>query len=164
MHSYLVVPEVSSERRAYIPIGYVPAETICTNLLFVVLGGELYHFGILTSRFHNAWMRMVAGRLKSDYRYSQDLVYNTFPWPNPSDEQRQNVEVCAQAVLYAREAHPGKSLADLYDPDKMPADLLAAHKALDAAVEAAYGVDFGGDEEKIVAHLFKLYAELTAEE
>ena len=106
-------------------------------------------------------MRTVAGRLESRYRYSQDLVYNTFPWPTVSEEQRSGIERCAQAVLDARDAHPGKSLADLYDPDKMPSDLLAAHKALDAAVEAAYGVDFGGDEEKIVAHLFKLYAQMT---
>ena len=160
-HAYLVVPKVSSERREYVPIGYVFAETICTDLLFVILDGGLYHFGILTSQFHNAWMRTVAGRLESRYRYSQDLVYNTFPWPTVSEEQRSGIERCAQAVLDARDAHPGKSLADLYDPDKMPSDLLAAHKALDAAVEAAYGVDFGGDEEKIVAHLFKLYAQMT---
>ena len=104
-------------------------------------------------------MRVVAGRLKSDYRYSVDLVYNTFPWPDPTEAQRTEIERLAQAVLDARDAHPGKSLADLYDPDKMPADLLAAHHALDAAVEAAYGVGFQGDEEKIVAHLFGLYAQ-----
>ena len=156
---YLVVPEVSSKRRDYIPIGYVSPETICTNLVFIVPDGGLYHFGVLTSQFHNAWMRVVAGRLKSDYRYSQNLVYNTFPWPEPSGAQRSEIEARAQAVLDARDAHPGKSLADLYDPDKMPADLLAAHHALDAVVEVAYGVDFQGDEEKIVAHLFGLYAQ-----
>ena len=123
----------------------------------------LYEFGVLSSLTHNAWMRRVTGRLKSDYQYSGAIVYNNFVWPNPTDDQRAAIESCAQAVLDAREAHPDRSLADLYDPDKMPSDLLAAHKALDAAVEAAYGVDFGGDEEKIVAHLFKLYAELTEE-
>ena len=156
---YLVVPEVSSERRVYVPIGYVSPEMICTNLVFIVPEGGLYHFGILTSQFHNAWMRVVAGRLKSDYRYSVDLVYNTFPWPDPTEAQRAEIERLAQAVLDARDAHPGKSLADLYGPDKMPADLLAAHHALDAAVEAAYGVGFQGDKEKIVAHLFGLYAQ-----
>lgn len=158
---YLVVPKVSSERREYVPIGYVQPEVIPTDLLFVVLDGGLYEFGILTSQFHNAWMRTVAGRLKSDYRYSQDLVYNTFIWPDPTLEQKRTIEQAAQAVLDARDAHPGKTLADLYDPDKMPSDLLAAHKTLDKAVEEAYSVDFNGDEEKIVAHLFKLYAKTS---
>lgn len=116
------------------------------------------------SQTHNAWMRTVAGRLKSDYNYSNTIVYNNFPWPSPTDEQKAAIEACAQGVLDAREAHPGKSLADLYDPDKMPQDLIAAHAALDAAVEAAYGINFNGDEERIVAHLFKLYAELTSKE
>ena len=106
-------------------------------------------------------MRIVAGRLKSDYRYSP-VVYNTFAYPEPTQKQRESIATCAQAILNARAKYPNKSLADLYDPDKMPSDLLAAHKALDKAVEAAYGVDFDGDEEKIVAHLFKLYAEKTA--
>lgn len=163
-HDYLVVPKVSSQRRRYVPIGYVPAGTICSDLLFIVPEGGIYHFGILCSQMHNAWMRTVAGRMKSDYRYSQALVYNTFPWPESSHGQQVEIEVCAQGVLNVRESYAELTLADLYDPDKMPADLLAAHKALDVAVEAAYGVDFGGDEEKIVAHLFKLYAEKTANE
>ena len=108
-------------------------------------------------------MRTVAGRLKSDYRYSGGIVYNNFIWPDPTPEQHAVIESCAQGVLNAREAHPGATLVDLYDPDKMPTDLLAAHKELDAAVEAAYDVDFNGDEEKIVAHLFKLYAEIAGE-
>ena len=107
-------------------------------------------------------MRTVCGRLKSDYRYSGGMVYNNFVWPQPSEEQRAAIEATAQAILDARAAHPGKSLAQLYDPDKMPPDLRAAHAANDAAVEAAYSVRFGGDEERIVAHLFKLYAEKTA--
>lgn len=121
-------------------------------------------------------MRAIAGRLKSDYRYSKDIVYNNFVWPGAlehpdipveeviSEEVRRKVEDCAQAVLDARDAYPDKSLADLYDPDKMPDDLRAAHNALDRAVEEAYGADFNGDEEKIVAHLFKLYAEMTKEQ
>ena len=161
-HPYLVVPKVSSARRHYVPVGYVPAETICSDLLFMVPEGGLYEFGVVASMRHNAWMRAVAGRLKSDYRYSQNLVYNTFPWPDPTPEQRSRIEACAQAVLDARAAHPGDSLATLYDPDLMPADLLAAHHALDAAVEAAYGVDFAGDETQIVAHLFRLYAQTAS--
>lgn len=158
---YLVIPRHSSERRTYIPIGFESPNNIASDAVSIVAAAEVYHFGILHSQVHNAWMRTVAGRLESRYRYSGGVVYNTFPWPNPTFEQKERIEQCAQAVLDARENHLGKSLADLYDPDKMPADLLSAHKALDAAVEAAYGVNFNGDEEKIVAHLFKLYAELT---
>lgn len=142
----------------------------------VIANATLYQFGILESQFHNAWMRTVCGRLKSDYRYSGGVVFNNFPWPGAMPENlgtpveqlvapdvRGRIEVCAQAVLDARKAHSGTTLADLYDPDKMPCDLLAAHKALNAAVEAAYDVELDGDEEKIVAHLFNLYAKLTEE-
>ncbi|MBP5620378.1 MAG: hypothetical protein J6X44_00020, partial [Thermoguttaceae bacterium] len=159
---YLVVPQVSSERRTYIPIGYLPFSTIVSNAVYVIPRASLYDFGLTTSQMHNAWMRLIAGRLESRYRYSP-VVYNTFAYPNPTPEQRETIETLAQAVLDARANYPDKSLADLYDPDKTPPDLLAAHKALDKAVEAAYGVDFDGDEEKIVAHLFKLYAEKIAE-
>lgn len=161
---YLIIPKASSQRRFYVPIGFMPPDVIASDLVATAEHAEPWHFGVLTSQVHNAWMRIVAGRLKSDYRYTPGLVYNTFPWPDPSIGQRAKIEVCAKAVLGAREAHAGKSLAELYDPDKMPTDLLEAHKALDAAVEAAYGVDFGGDEGKIVAHLFKLYAEKTSGE
>lgn len=154
----IIVPEVSSERRLYVPMGFIGPEMLCSNLVKLVPDASLYHYGVMQSQFHNAWMRVVCGRLKSDYRYSAGIVYNNFIWPNPSDDQRKCIECCAQEVLNAREAYPDKSLADLYDPDKMPASLMEAHKALDAAVEAAYGVDFAGDEEKIVSHLFKLYA------
>ena len=159
----ILVPEVSSERRQYIPMGFISPETFCSNLVRLIPNATIYHYGILQSQFHNAWMRVVAGRRKSDYRYSGGVVYNNFVWPEPTDEQRQAIERCAQVVLDVRDNHPGDSLAALYDPDKMPEDLLAAHRALDAAVEAAYGVDFGGDEEKIVAHLFRLYAERVEE-
>lgn len=161
----IVVPKVSSERRRYIPMGFVGPETLCSDLVFLIPNASLYHFGILQSQFHNAWMRTVAGRLKSDYRYSGGIVYNNFVWPEPTVSQREEVERCAQAVLDARDAQEGATLADMYDPknETFFPELMAAHKALDAAVEAAYGIDFGGDEEKIVAHLFNLYAKKVAE-
>lgn len=145
------------------------------NQLYFVPNGGLYHFGVLMSQSHNAWMRTVCGRLESRYRYTNTIVYNTFPWPGAkpenlslpveqlvSSETRQCIEACAQGVVDARSGYADATLADLYDPDKMPADLLAAHRALDAAVEAAYGIDFDGDEEATVSHLFQLYASLTA--
>lgn len=161
----IVVPKVSSERRRYIPMGFVGPETLCSDLLFLIPNASLYHFGVLQSQFHNAWMRTVAGRLKSDYRYSGGIVYNNFVWPEPTESQREEVERCAQAVLDARDAQEGTTLADMYDPknETFFPELMAAHKALDAAVEAAYGIDFGGDEEKIVAHLFNLYAKKVGE-
>ena len=161
----IVVPKVSSERRRYIPMGFVGPETLCSDLVFLIPNASLYHFGVLQSQFHNAWMRTVAGRLKSDYRYSGGIVYNNFVWPEPTESQREEVECCAQAVLDARDAQEGATLADMYDPknETFFPELMAAHKALDAAVEAAYGIDFGGDEEKIVAHLFNLYAKKVGE-
>lgn len=155
----VIIPEVSSERRHYIPIGFISPDVFCSNKVRLLPDANLYQFGILTSQFHNAWMRVVAGRLKSDYNYSNGVVYNNFIWPNPTPEQKQNIEQLAQRILDARASYPNASLADLYDPDKMPSDLLEAHHALDKAVEESYGVDFDGDEEKIVSHLFKLYAE-----
>lgn len=173
---YIGVPKVSSERRSYIPMGFVDDGMIPGDKLYFIPTDALYVFGLMMSQFHNAWMRVVAGRLKSDYSYANTIVFNNFVWPGVtretldvpveeavSPEVRARIESCAQAVLDARAAHPGKTLADLYDPDKMPMDLLSAHQALDAAVEAAYGVDFDGDEERIVAHLFELYAQLTSE-
>ena len=170
----ILVPKVSSERRRYVPLGFVEPPTLCSDLVFLIPDATLYHFGVLHSQFHNAWMRTVCGRLESRYRYSGGVVYNNFPWPGAAPETlavsverlaplevRERIESCAQAVLDARAVHAGATLADLYDPEKMPSDLLAAHQALDAAVEAAYGVDFGGDEEKIVAHLFELYTQIT---
>ncbi len=155
----ILIPKVSSERRHYVPMGFIDPGTFCSDLVFLIPNATLYDFGVLQSQFHNAWMHTVAGRLKSDYRYSGGVVYNNFVWPDPTASQKKAIEQAAQAVLDARAAHPGKSLAELYDPDKMPSDLLAAHKALDKAVEDAYGVDFNGDEEKIVAHLFMKYSE-----
>ena len=159
----ILIPQTSSERRTYIPIGFVQPGVFCSNAVRLISNASLYHYGVLQSLFHNAWMRIVTGRMKSDYQYAGEIVYNNFIWPDPTPEQRETIEACAHAVLDARNNHPDKSLADLYDPDKMPADLLLAHKALDKAVEEAYRVDFNSDEEKIVAHLFKLYAEATKE-
>ena len=159
---FMAIPEVSSENREYIPVGFVDPFIIASNKLRFVPTDSLYLLGLTLSRAHMAWMRVVSGRLESRYSYSP-AVWNSFIWPDPTPEQREHIEACAQAVLDARDNYPDKSLADLYDPDKMPEDLLAAHKALDRAVEASYGVDFNGDEEKIVAHLFKLYAEATKE-
>ena len=161
----IVIPEVSSERRRYIPMGFIGPEAMCSNLVKLIPNADIYQFGVLQSQVHNAWMRMVAGRLKSDYNYANTIVYNNFVWPEPTDADHAEVERCAQAVLDARATYGGSTLADMYDPDNefLYPMLAKAHRALDAAVEAAYGVDFGGDEEKIVAHLFGLYAEKTSQ-
>lgn len=164
--SYIALPAVSSGRRRYIPIGFVTNGMIPGNKIYYVDNGNLYQFGVLASQFHNAWVRQVAGRLKSDYNYSNTIAYNNLVWPDASPELRERVEECAQAVLDAREAHSEATLADMYNPDNdfLFPDLIAAHAALDAAVEAAYGVDFRGDEELIVAHLFDLYAAAVSSE
>ncbi len=156
----LLIPKVSSERRRYIPIGYLDRGAFASDLVFLVPEASLYHFGILQSRTHNAWMRNVAGRLKSDYRYSAGVVYNNFIWPEPTDDQKVEIEKTAQAVLNARQLHPDSTLADMYDPDNsyMFPELFAAHAALDAAVERAYGLEPGLDEVDLAAHLFRLYA------
>ena len=171
--NYIAIPRVSSEKREYVPIGFLTAETKVTDLLQIIPDASLYHFGILTSRMHNAWMRAVAGRLKSDYRYSKDIVYNNFIWPSfaeaaegkpclcDSASLRLKIEKAAQAVLDARAAHPGSTLADLYDPLAMPADLRKAHDALDALVDKAYGLKPSCSDAERVAHLFNLYAERT---
>lgn len=153
----LCIPMASSQNRDYVPMAFLPQGTVISNLASFIADPGLYVFGVITSSYSMAWMRTVGSRLKSDYRFSASLVYNTFPWPKPTAEQKSAIEHFARVVLDARNNHPGWSLAQLYDPDEMPDDLREAHKALDAAVEAAYGVDFQGDEEKIVEHLFKLY-------
>lgn len=158
------MPKVSSERREYVPVGFLDSETIVNDLLFMIPGASLFHFGVVQSRLHMAWMRLVSGRLKSDYRYSKDLSYNTFPWPDRGalkPAQVQAVEGAAQAVLDARAADPGSTLAQLYDPLLMPADLRAAHTALDRAVEAAYGLRGSLTEAQRVGHLLGLYGALA---
>ena len=131
---YIVIPAVSSERRRYIPIGFLDGNTIATNLVITIPNASLLHFGILISNVHMAWMRAVCGRLKSDYRYSKDIVYNNFPWPSPTDEQKTKIEATAQRILDTRALYPDSSLADLYDPLTMPPELRKAHTANDRAV------------------------------
>ena len=158
---YLLVPRVSSEKRPYVPMGFVDNFVICSDAALLVPGATLYTFGVMSSQFHNAWMRMVAGRLKSDYRYAKDLVYNTFVWPNPTESQKRKIEGKAQAVLDIREECKDAPLGKIYTNMFLYPRLTSAHTALDSAVEEAYGVYFAGDEEKIVGHLFGLYEGLT---
>lgn len=158
--SCIVIPKVSSERRDFIPIGFLNKDTVCTDLLFIIPDASLYHFGILTSTMHMAWTRAVCGRLKSDYRYSNKLVYNNYPWPDATEAQQEKIAELAQGVLDARALYSDSSLADLYDPLTMPPELVAAHRKLDAAVEKAYGRRFKDDAER-VAYLFEKYSELT---
>lgn len=159
---YLIIPQVSSERRRYIPIGFMHPDVIASNLVFVVPDATLYHFGVLTSNVHNAWMRVTCGRMKSDYRYGGDLVYNTFPWPEPTEEQKTKIEQTAQGILDARALYPDSSLADLYDELTMPPELRTAHQKNDRAVMEAYG--FWGklnSESDCVAELMKMYQDLV---
>ena len=158
---YIIVPKVSSERRCYIPMGYLDGSTIPTDLVFIIPEATTYHFGILESSVHMAWMRAIAGRLKSDYRYSKDIVYNNFPWPVPTDVQKEKIELAAQEILDARALYPESSLADLYDELAMPIELRKAHRANDAAVLEAYGFPKDTSEAEIVARLFKMYQDLT---
>lgn len=160
--NYLMIPEVSSERRHYIPIGYMEKDVVASNTVLIIPQASHFHFGVLTSTMHMAWMRCIAGRLKSDYRYTGSIVYNNFPWPKPTDQQREAIEDAAQAVLDARARFSDCSLADLYDPDTMPPELAKAHARLDRLVEKAYGKSFESDAER-VAFLFERYQELTAD-
>lgn len=161
---FIVFPKVSSERRKYVPIGYLDNTTIAGDKLFIIPDTALYHFGILTSNVHMAWMRTVAGRLKSDYSYSNTIVYNNFPWCNPTEAQRTKIEKTAQGILDARALYPDSSLADLYDEATMPIELRKAHRANDRAVMEAYG--FWGklnSESECVAELMKMYQNLVGE-
>ncbi len=159
--SYIIVPSVSSERRRYVPMGFLHADTIPTNLVLIIPSATLYHFGVLESNVHMAWMRAVCGRLEMRYRYSKDVVYNNFPWPDVTEEQRQRIEQTAQAILDARAKYPDSSLADLYDPNTMPYDLLEAHRANDRAVMAAYGFSMKLTESECVAKLLEMYSQLV---
>ena len=158
--TFIVVPSVSSERRRYIPIGFLDKNTIVSNLVLLIPDTTLYHFGILTSNVHMTWTKVVCGRLKSDYRYSKDIVYNNFLWPEATDEQKAIIEKLAQSVLDARANEPNCSLADLYDPLAMPPGLLKAHQALDKAVMKLYGFTKDMAEAEIVAALMERYREL----
>lgn len=166
--TYIIVPSVSSERRRYVPMGFLDDNTIPTNLVLIIPSATLYHFGVLESNVHMAWMRVVCGRLKSDYRYSKDVVYNNFPWPfslhtDEGQEEAAHEEIAqtAQAILDARAKYPDSSLADLYDPATMPYDLLEAHRRNDRAVMQAYGFSTKMTESECVARLFEMYARMT---
>ena len=161
---FLIIPRVSSERRRYVPIGFATSDIISSDAVQIVPNATLYHFGIMTSNVHMAWMRAVCGRLKSDYRYSKKIVYNTFPWPNPTAAQKAKIEQTAQAILDARTLYPDCSLAEMYG-DKMYLfpELLKAHQNNDRAVMQAYGMPIKGTTESIcVAELMKRYQELTS--
>jgi hypothetical protein len=159
---FLVIPESSSERRDYVPIGWLRPPTIPSNLVRVLLDADLWHFGVLTSTMHMAWLRQIGGRIKSDYRYSVGIVYNTFPWPDVTDPQRAKIRTLAQAVLDARAIFPQSTLADLYDTDIMPRQLRSAHGALDDAVDKLYrSAAFTGDRDR-AEHLFGLYERIVA--
>ena len=161
--SCLIIPQVSSQRRRYVPIGYLNGDTICTDKLRIVPNATLYHFGILTSNVHMAWMRAICMRMKSDYSYSRDIVYNNFPWPQPTVVQKIKIEQTAQGILDARSKFPNSSLADLYDELTMPPELRKAHQENDRAVMDAYGWKVSREftESVCVAELFKLYQEIT---
>ena len=160
--TYIIVPAVSSEKRSYVPMGFLMDDTIPTNLVTIIPEASEYHFGILESSVHMAWMRVVCGRLKSDYRYSKDIVYNNFPWPvNPHEAMIETISATAQGILGARALYPDSSLADLYDEVAMPPELRKAHRANDVAVLEAYGFPKDATESEIVARLFKMYQELT---
>ena len=169
--NYLLIPSVSSERRKYVPIGYIEHQVIVSNLVYALPDATLFHFGVMTSSMHNAFMRFTCGRLKSDFRYSNTIVYNNYPWPGfagepLSDKHRTAIEQAAQCVLDARAQFTSSSLADLYDPLTMPPALLKAHQTLDTAVDAAYQPSgskktFASDAER-VAFLFELYQCITS--
>jgi hypothetical protein len=159
--SYILVPRHSSETRRYIPLGFLNKDVIASDAALIIPNASLYHFSILTSNVHMAWMRIVCGRLEMRYRYSKNIVYNNFPWPTPTEEQKAKIEQTAQAILDARAKYPDCSLADLYDEVTMPPELRRAHQDNDRAVMAAYGFDSKMSESDIVAKLFEMYQELT---
>ena len=157
----IVLPVVSSQNRKYIPMDFMPRGVVYTNALFFIDNSSIYDFGILESNIHMSWMRKIAGRLKSDYRYSNTLVYNNFPWPSPTNEQKEKIKNTAQEILDARALYPKDSLADLYDPLTMPPELLKAHQNNDRAVMEAYGLPVKTTTESdAVTFLFNLYSKL----
>lgn len=162
--SYIIIPRVSSEKRRYIPIGFIEPYVIASDAALIVPNASLLHFGVLTSNVHMAWMRVVAGRLKSDYRYSNTVVYNNFPWCDPTPEQKARIEQTAQGILDARAKYPDCSLADLYDELTMPPELRKAHHANDFAVMAAYGFNKKITESECVAELMKMYQNLRKDD
>ena len=164
---YIIVPRHSSQSRRYIPFGFVSPEIVVNDAVQIIPNAKMYHFGIMMSNIHMAWTRAVCGRIKSDYRYSKDIVYNNFPWPEPTAQQRQKIEQTAQAILDARTLYPDSSLADLYDELTMPPELRKAHRLNDMAVMEAYGFAKGSEayrnEAACVAELMKLYQKKVEE-
>ncbi|MGZ9735991.1 DNA methyltransferase [Flavobacterium sp. GNP002] len=160
---FIIIPSVSSERRKYIPIGFENSNVVASNLCLIIPNGNLFHFGVLMSQMHMAWVKTTCGRLKSDFRYSKDIVYNNYPWPeNPTEKQIKTIEEKAQNVLDVRALFPASSLADLYDPLTMPPALVKAHNELDKAVDAAYSKQTFSSEAKRMEFLFELYEKYTA--
>ena len=161
--NYLAIPKVSSEQRRYIPMGFMEPDVLCSDLLFVLHNASLYHFGVMSSNVHMAWMRAIGGRLEMRYRYSIGIVYNNFPWPNPTPKQKAQIEASAQAILDARkkclEDDPKATYADLYDDMVMPYNLKQAHRKNDAAVMNAYGFKLDMTEPECITALIKLYNE-----
>lgn len=160
---FLLIPRHSSEKRRYVPLGFMGHEDLAGDSCLVATNASLFHFGVLSSAMHVAWVRYTCGRLESRYRYSKDIVYNNFPWPEPPEKKHtQAIEQAVQGVIDARARFPGSSFADLYDPAAMPPELTRAHQALDRAVDAAYGRKaFSSDAER-VAFLFELYRQYTS--
>jgi hypothetical protein len=168
---YIIIPRHSSENRRYIPFGFVSPEIVVNDAVQIIPNADLYNFGLLMSNVHMAWVRAVCGRIKSDYRYSKDVVYNNFPWPTPNEAQKAKIEQTAQAILAARALYPDCSLADLYDENTMPPELRTAHQQNDVAVMQAYGFRRRGEDGKLhwltepecVAELMRMYQELVGE-
>lgn len=164
-NSYLIIPCASSENSLYLPIGFLNGDVIATNLATIVEDATPYDFGVLSSSVHMAWMRAVAGRLKSDYRYSKDIVYNNFPWPKPTKIQKENIQKTAKKILLARQKYPETSLADMYRQEMyLYSDLVKAHEENDKAVLDAYGFNSSMSEAEIVDQLFDLYKARLKEE
>ncbi|MBX4197646.1 class I SAM-dependent DNA methyltransferase, partial [Candidatus Saccharibacteria bacterium] len=157
---FILVPKTSSENRNYLPMGFI-TDKIASNTSLMIPSASIYHFGILNSQMHMTWMRYVAGRLKSDYRYSKDIVYNNFPWPNPLEDQKLQIEFASQKILEVRNQFSNIALADLYNLLTMPPELLSAHRELDGAVDMAYRSEtFEGDDDRI-KFLFELYKKIS---
>ena len=161
-HTYLAVPRVSSQNRDYVPATLESPDTIATDALLIIPDSSLYEFGIIESKVHTVWIKCVAGRLKSDFRYSAKIVYNNFPWPDVDDKQTERISKSAQSIIDARKESPNSSLADLYNPAGMTKPLYKAHEANDKAVMKAYGLRPSATEQEIAQRLFEMYQKLTS--
>ena len=161
---FLLVPRVSSQNRYYVPMGYLTSDNMCSDATQIISDATLFHFGVLESRIHMAWMRIVCGRLKEDYRYSKGIVYNNFPWPNATEEQKAAIEETAKAILDVRKKYPDSTLEQLYKPSLMPDDLTDAHNKYDkavAAIYAGYGINLNMSDEEIALTLMRISTKLA---